>query len=182
MFGSLCLLSIILVSPIEESTQGIIAVIATLWYVFGFAIGLGSVAWVIMSEICPIRIRTKAFSLFVSINWACNLIIGLLTLSAIDGLGNVDYHNMDDDEISNAQKNGVAYLYFLFAGICFFSLVFVKARVPETKGIVIQDGDMEDLLTGGGGINPLLDNTDHDITASTLDTPAKLDFKSNFRH
>ena len=123
MLGSLCMLSLILISPVEENTQGIIAVMATLWYVFGFAIGLGSVAWVIMSEICPIRIRTKAFSLFVSINWLCNLIIGSLTLSAIDGLGSVDYHNMDDDEVANAQKNGVAYLYFLFAGICFFSLL-----------------------------------------------------------
>ena len=179
MLGSLCCLSIILVSPVDESIQGVIAVLATLWYVFGFAVGLGSVAWVVMSEICPIRIRTKAFSLFVSINWMCNLVIGLLTLSAIDGLGGVDYHNMDDDEIANAQKNGVAYLYFLFAGICFFSLIFVRAKVPETKGMVVQNGDLEDLLGGGG--NPLLGGTEHDITASTLDSPSKLDFKSNFR-
>lgn len=77
MLLALLLLSVILVAyNSNESAQGIIAVIATLIYVFGFAIGPGAVSWVIMSEIVPTRIRTKAFSLFVSINWGCNLIIG----------------------------------------------------------------------------------------------------------
>jgi len=77
MLFSLLLLSFVLVFyNSNESAQGAIAVVATLIYVFGFAIGLGAVAWVVMSEIVPTRIRTKAFSLFVSINWGCNLAIG----------------------------------------------------------------------------------------------------------
>ena len=99
-------------SNIEEGAQGIIAVLATLTYVFGFAIGLGSVAWVIMSEIVPIRIRTKAFSLFVSINWACNLIIGLLTLTAIDGLG-----GMHARMLSTANKTTSLSSLFLYHSI-----------------------------------------------------------------
>jgi hypothetical protein len=72
-----------------------------------------------MSEIMSTRMRTKAFSLFVSINWGCNLVIGVLTLpgegiclfcndnivmmmcyfaAAIDLLGGTK-SSMDDDEV-----------------------------------------------------------------------------------
>lgn len=78
MLGSLLLLSIILLAGngIGGGGQGAIAVIAVLLFVFGFAIGLGAVVWVVMSELMPTRLRTKAFSLFVSINWGFNLLIG----------------------------------------------------------------------------------------------------------
>jgi len=39
-----------------------------------------------------------------------------------------------DDESAAAQKNGVAYLYFMFAAICFASIIFIQVYVPETKG------------------------------------------------
>eukprot|EP00981_Chlorochromonas_danica_P016011 scaffold15201_cov378-Ochromonas_danica.AAC.1 len=42
---------------------------------------------------------------------------------------------MDDDEEADAQKKGVAYLYFIFAGITAVTLVFVVTYVPETKGM-----------------------------------------------
>lgn len=86
-----------------------------------------------MSEIMPTRLRSKAFSLFVSLNWGCNLLIGLLTLSAIDGLGGVK-SSMDDDEQSDAEKRGVAILYFIFGIISVLSLGFIQTTVPETRG------------------------------------------------
>jgi hypothetical protein len=52
------------------------------------------------------RLRSKAFGLFVSINWGINLVIGLLTLLAIDGLGGTE-DSMDDDEKDDAQKKGM---------------------------------------------------------------------------
>ena len=54
----------------------------------------------------PTRLRIKAVSLFLSVNWGANLIIGLLTLIAIDGLGGVSSH-MDDEETADAQKKGM---------------------------------------------------------------------------
>ena len=84
---------------------------------YGFASGLGAVAWVVMAEVMSTRLRSKAFGLFVSINWGVNLLIGLLTLTAIgtyyiarmiysyvlDGLGGVT-NDMDDDETGDARK------------------------------------------------------------------------------
>ncbi len=92
-----------------------------------------AVVWTVMSEIMPDRLRIKAVSLFLSVNWGCNLIIGLLPLTAIDGLGGVK-SSMDDDETAAAEKNGVAYLYFIFAAMTACCLAFIQIYVPETKG------------------------------------------------
>ena len=35
----------------------------------------------------PTKIKSKAYSFFVTINWTCNLMVSLFTLSAIDALG-----------------------------------------------------------------------------------------------
>eukprot|EP01031_Cornospumella_fuschlensis_P035214 gene35214-42654_t len=152
MLAALLLLSIVLLSPMEETAQGSIAVVAVLIYVVGFAIGFGAVVWTILSEIMPTRLRMKAVSLFLSLNWGANLAISMLTLPAINGLGG-EHGGMDDDEESDAQKRGVAILYLIFAGLTAASLVFVHMLVPETKG-----GSPEDLQT----TTPLLKKTDRD--------------------
>jgi len=118
----------------DEQTQGYFAVFATLLYVVGFSCGLGPVSWVIMSEMLPTRVRTKAYGLFLSINWFWNLCIGLLTLTAIDGLGGVTDSVDDDDEIAKREKAGVSYLYFMFACLTVAALAFIQYVVPETKG------------------------------------------------
>jgi hypothetical protein len=89
-----------------------------------------------MAEIMPTRLRVKAVSLFLSINWGCNLLIGLLSLTAINDLGDVK-SDMTDDETADAQKKGVAALYLIFAGFAAGSLVFIHLIVPETKGNII---------------------------------------------
>eukprot|EP01035_Chromulina_nebulosa_P026190 gene26190-34259_t len=79
------------------------------------------------------RLRSKAMSLFLSINWACNLLIGFLTLTAINDLGGVQ-SDMTDDQTAAAEKKGVAYLYFIFAGFTVLAIAFIHIFVPETKG------------------------------------------------
>eukprot|EP01039_Chlorochromonas_danica_P000134 gene132-142_t len=133
MLGALALLSTVLLCSIQDAAQGAIAVVAVLIYVFGYAIGLGAVVWVILSEIMPTRLRMKAVSLFLSINWAANLAISMLTLTAIDGLGGV-HSGMDDDAEGQAQKKGVAILYIIFAAFTVAAIVFIHMLVPETKG------------------------------------------------
>lgn len=59
--------------------------------------------------------------------------IGLLTLTSIDALGGVK-GSMNDDQQEDAEKNGVAYLYLIFAVVTAVSLFFIFFEVPETKG------------------------------------------------
>lgn len=135
MFAALLILSSVLsLGNDDEQTQGYIAVCSTLMFVVGFSIGLGPVSWVIMSEMMPTRIRTKAYGLFLSVNWFWNLSIGLLTLTAIDGMGGVTDDMDDDDAIADKEKSGVAYLYFMFAALTAVSITFIYYVVPETKG------------------------------------------------
>ena len=47
------------------TTIGIIAVVAVLTHVIGFAIGLGAVVWVMLSELMRSRIEGRLYPLFV---------------------------------------------------------------------------------------------------------------------
>ena len=139
MLFALLILSIVLLSADDNAkAQGVIAVIAVLIFVSGFSLGLGAVTWVVISEIMPTRLRTKAVSLFLSINWGCNLVIGLVTLSAIDYLGGVQ-DDMSDDAYNLASKHGVAYLYLFFAVCTFLCVAFMHIFVPETKNITMEE-------------------------------------------
>jgi len=131
MVGALLLLGVVLlVMNNSPDVQGIIAVIALLFFVCGFAVGLGAVAWVVMGEVVPTRVRSKANSLFVAENWLLNLVLAGSVLSAINGLGGGD----DPD----SQKRGVAILYFIFCGIAVLG-VFFFFTFPETKGKSLEE-------------------------------------------
>ncbi len=66
---------------------GWIAVASLMVYVGCFAVGLGPVFWLILSEIYPLRIRGRAMSVGTAANWSANLIVALsfLTLTASRG-------------------------------------------------------------------------------------------------
>lgn len=106
--------------------QGAIAVVSVLFFVGGFAIGLGAVVWygcllasygmaranlvlvfhgcrVILGDITPVHIRTRAFSFYMGVSYICNIVIAVYTLSAINFLGRG----------TNPEKNGIAKLYLI---------------------------------------------------------------------
>jgi sugar porter (SP) family MFS transporter len=164
MVGALLLLGIVLLSMNDyPDAQGILAVLALLLFVCGFAIGLGAVAWVVMGEVVPTRVRSKANSLFVAENWGWNLILASTVLYAINGLGGGD---SDDDK-----KKGVAILYFIFCGVALLG-VFFCFTFPETKGKSLeelqamltgnslQNGHIQTIPSGGADKRPLLHTRD----------------------
>ncbi|KAF1328275.1 Major facilitator superfamily, partial [Globisporangium splendens] len=103
--------------------QGIIAVIAVLLFVAGFAVGLGAVVWVILADMTPVHIRSRAFSFFMGISYICNIVVAVFTLSAISFLGRGP----------TPEKNGIAKLYLILSGVALMSLMFTHAYAPETK-------------------------------------------------
>lgn len=134
MLISLIVLSIVLLAANEHQTiQGIVSVVMVLVFISGFAVGLGAVSWVILSEIMSTKLRSKAMSLFLSINWGFNLIISLFTLTLINAFGHADV-NGDDIIYGAQQKNGVGRLFIFFACFTVLSWLFVFFYVPETKG------------------------------------------------
>ncbi|HUC26522.1 MAG TPA: sugar porter family MFS transporter [Streptosporangiaceae bacterium] len=96
-----------------------VAIGALVVYTGSFAIGLGPVFWLMISEIYPQRIRGTAMSVASLANWGANFVVTisfLTLLSAIGGTG----------------------VFALFAFLTLVAVWFFIRRVPETKGRSLQ--------------------------------------------
>jgi len=113
MAASLGLLGVAFLS--QGELTGLAAIIGLLVYVAFFAVSLGPVAWLIISEVYPLGIRGRAMGIASFSNWVCNYFVSLTFLTLIQVLG----------------TSGT---FWLYAIICFLGLWFVIKLVPETKG------------------------------------------------
>jgi len=89
-------------------------------YVAFFAVGLGPVFWLMISELYPLSIRGTAEGVATFFNWAANLLVALTFLSLIERFG----------EAPSFWTLGV------FSLIAF---LFIYTRVPETMGRSLED-------------------------------------------
>jgi MFS transporter, SP family, galactose:H+ symporter len=89
-------------------------------YVGFFAIGLGPVFWLMISEIYPLAIRGAAMSLATFANWSSNLLVTLLFPALIAGAGPT-----------------AAFTGFAVIGVLGF--VFSLRLVPETRGRTLEE-------------------------------------------
>ena len=92
-----------------------VTVLAVAAYVAFFAIGLGPVFWLLISEIFPLSFRGRAMSVSAVANWGSNLVVSQVFLVLVHGIGS-------------------AATFGLFAIMTALNLIFAIARVPETKG------------------------------------------------
>jgi sugar porter (SP) family MFS transporter len=101
------------------SHVGLVAILGVMAYVACFAISLGPVAWLIISEIYPLGIRGRAMGVATFANWVCNYIVSLTFLSLIDTFG-------------------TGMTFWLYTLICVLALWFVLKMVPETRGKTLE--------------------------------------------
>jgi len=120
MAASLFLLGLAFAIPGLSSHLGWLAVICLMLYVATFAIGLGPVFWLMISEIYPLRIRGLAMGVATTANWGANLAVALTFLSLTQSLGQ-------------------AMTFWLYAILSIATLFFVFYLVPETKGRSLED-------------------------------------------
>ena len=128
MSGMLIMLGIVFFLPSLLSQLGTLAAFSLMAYVAFFAIGLGPVFWLLISEIYPLKVRGLAMSVVTEANWGSNFIIALTFLTLIQVLG----------------RSGTFWLYGV-VGIA--ALIFTYAYVPETKGRTLED--IEEHWRGG---------------------------------
>ncbi|ETW01634.1 hypothetical protein H310_06265 [Aphanomyces invadans] len=102
MAASLGVLSYSLLT-LSGRIQGILAVVCVLVFVAGFAIGLGAVIWVVLGELTPSSIRSRAMGFFMAVSYACNIFVATCTLGIIQALGTGP----------DVTKNGIAKLYLI---------------------------------------------------------------------
>ncbi len=62
---------------------GWIAVVSLTLYVAFFAVGLGPVFWLLISEAYPLKVRGSAMSVATVVNWGSNLLVALTFLTLV---------------------------------------------------------------------------------------------------
>jgi MFS family permease len=108
--------------------KGLPVLICTLFTLACFAMTLGPVTWVLISEIFPNRVRGAAVSVAVSALW-----IACFVLTYTFPLLN--------------QALGPARTFWLYGAICFIGFGFVLARVPETMGKTLEQIEQQEALS-----------------------------------
>jgi len=117
---SLFVLGLAFSLPQLSGSLGWIAVASLMVYVGSFAVGLGPVFWLILSEIYPLRIRGRAMSIGTAANWITNLIVALSFLTLTQVLGKPA-------------------TFWLYGAVSVGAWFFAYFLVPETRGKSLEE-------------------------------------------
>jgi MFS family permease len=97
-------------------------------YIAAYQISFGPIAWLLISELFPLEVRGQAVALAVQANFASNMLVALLFPVARDALKHLV-----------GETWSMSTLFAVFAAIALYALEFVRARVPETKGLSLEE-------------------------------------------
>lgn len=122
--------SLLSISLMQQSI-GITSLIGVLIFVGSFALSMGPVVWVVLSEMFPNRIRSVAMSVAVAVQWAANYVVSQY------------FPVVMESEVNNNSFWNGSLPYFLFIGFIFFIIYFTYKFIPETKGESLEN--LEDL-------------------------------------
>ncbi len=117
--------------PSLAGVVGLAAVGSLMLYVAFFAIGLGPVFWLLISEIYPLEVRGSAMGIVTVVNWLANLIVAQTFLQLVGAIG-------------------ASSTFWLYGVLSVAALVFTYFLVPETKGRSLEaiEADLRDSAVG----------------------------------
>jgi sugar porter (SP) family MFS transporter len=101
-------------------TASIVAVVSLAVYTGSFAIGLGPVFWLLISEIYPAQIRGKSMSIATMANWGANFVVAVSFLTLLNAISN-------------------AGTFFLMGLLSVVAVAYFWKKVPETEGLTLQE-------------------------------------------
>jgi SP family xylose:H+ symportor-like MFS transporter len=105
--------------------MGILSLISVLGFVGAFAFSWGPVTWVLLSEMFPNSIRSKAMALAVAVQWIVNYTVSS-TFPLLDRSSWL------------VSKFNHSVSFWLFGLMALLSFLFVWYMVPETKGKTLE--------------------------------------------
>jgi len=97
---------------------GPIALVAANLFVIGFGASWGPLVWVLLGEIFPSRIRGKALGIAAGAQWIANFLI-TVSFPVMSGWS-------------------LPLTYAMYAAFAFLSFLYVLWRIPETKGMELE--------------------------------------------
>ncbi|KUI97168.1 sugar porter family MFS transporter [Vibrio sp. MEBiC08052] len=93
-----------------------------LMYIAAFALSLGPVTWVLLSEIFPNSVRSRALSIAVFAQWFANFVVSQ------------SFPMMNEKESLIYQQFHGGFPFWLYGIMGIFTVYFIYRWVPETKG------------------------------------------------
>jgi len=122
LFGSLALALIygLLGFGFYRHSQGIHMLLLVVVAIACYAVSLAPVTWVVISEIFPNHIRGAAMSVAVTSLWIASFIL-TYTFPLLN------------------RAVGPAGTFWIYAGICLAGFLFIRWRLPETKGQTLEE-------------------------------------------
>ncbi|MET0496691.1 MAG: D-xylose transporter XylE [Steroidobacteraceae bacterium] len=109
----------------SSGNVGVAALVAVVAYIAGFALSWGPVVWVLLSEIFPNAIKSKAMAIAVAVQWIANLFVSW------------SFKVLDSNSYLNAMFNH-GFAYWIYGGMSILAALFVLRFVPETKGRTLE--------------------------------------------
>lgn len=97
-----------------------------LGYIACFALSVGPMTWVILSEIFPTKIRGRAMAIAALSLWVANFVVS-------------QTFPMMDEHPGLVKMFNHGFPFFIYAAFCVVLLVIVVKLVPETKGKTLEE-------------------------------------------
>jgi sugar porter (SP) family MFS transporter len=114
--------------PALQNGYSWVALAALIFYIAAYAVGLGPVFWLMISEIFPMRVRSKSEAVCSTTNWLFNFLVSYFFLQLVAMIGQ-------------------AGTFWLYAGLGVLAVIFFAIRVPETS-----DRSLEEISRQIGGV------------------------------
>ena len=112
---------------LQQDAVGLVSLVGVLIFIGSFALSMGPVVWVILSEMFPNKIRSVAMSVAVAAQWAANYLVSQ-TFPMV----------MESETNNSAPWNG-SMPYFIFIGFILIIIFLTYKFIPETKGKTLEE-------------------------------------------
>jgi SP family xylose:H+ symportor-like MFS transporter len=112
---------------IQQQTIGFLSLLGMLIFIGSFALSMGPVVWVVLSEMFPNKIRSVAMSVAVAVQWGGNYIVSQ------------SFPMVTASEVNNNNFWNGSLPYFIFSFFIIIIIFFTYKFIPETKGKSLEE-------------------------------------------
>ena len=112
---------------LQQQAIGFLSLLGVLIFIGSFAMSMGPVVWVMLSEMFPNKIRSIGMSVAVAAQWAANYIV------------TQTFPMVTNSEVNNNEYWNGSLPYFIFSGFIIFIIFFTYKFIPETKGKSLEE-------------------------------------------
>ena len=122
---------LLLGGTLMSGNVGILSLIGVLMFIASFAMSMGPVVWVILSEMFPNNMRSVAMSIAVAAQWAANYVV------------TQSFPLVAESEVNKSEYWNGSLPYFIFSVFILAIIFFTYKYIPETKGKSLEE--LEDI-------------------------------------